>query len=82
MYPIDLSFPWIQPLTLPGKLLRLLPLVPLRPPPAALLVEPPFALLPNSTFAVPQSPGLSLTLRIDILKKDTLPSQRFPIVPH
>jgi hypothetical protein len=79
MIPKPLSSAWIHPITLTDKLVRLEPLSLL---PAAALVEPTFVLNPHSTLTVPQAPGLGINMRIDILKRCTLRSQRFPIVPH
>ena len=74
-----LSSAWLHPIILIGQLIRL---EPLSLPLAAVLFDPPFALNPHSPLPVPQAPGLGINMRIDILKRCTLRSQRFPIVPH
>ena len=41
------------------------------------LVEPPFVLNPDSTLTVPQSPGLGITVRQDLIKRATLYQKTF-----
>ena len=46
------------------------------------LIEEPFVLNPDSTLSVPQGPGLGVRVRIDILKKVTLRTKKYRLVPQ